>query len=155
MVSDRNARLVRKYNGAYESMSLCYSIKTTEGIIYVKEEYKTKYYNTGGATLKESETVPEEVYLFINEGDAYFYGSFYGWEERPSMEWLTSFGTKKLPDVTGHKTLSDASWIALTGACVVVLAAVAFGGVIVIKNKRKKSTVPEAAVEEPDSNTGV
>lgn len=41
-----------------------------------------------------SDSLPNEILIRGTDGKDYFYGSFYGFEQSPSAEWLMSFGLK-------------------------------------------------------------
>ena len=88
VVADRNARVVHFTNSTGEYKDLIYNITTPTGTVCVLEHYTIDHYIEGSA---ESETVPDVVYVFGDEGNRYFYGYFRGISERPSLEWFASF----------------------------------------------------------------
>ena len=44
--------------------------------------------------LNESETIPRSISIWGSTGGTYFTGYMGGFTERPSYEWVTSFGLK-------------------------------------------------------------
>ena len=85
MISDRNAKEVvfEDLLGAPRKM-VTYSYKSEEKTITIAEQYN----------LDESETVPFSINFWGTCDGAYFTGNMYGFTERPSYEWVTSFGLK-------------------------------------------------------------
>ena len=49
--------------------------------------------------VEVSDTVPRKVAIYGAQDGAYFYGSFIDFSERPSEEWLASFGLQEYVDV--------------------------------------------------------
>lgn len=85
---DRDARVIHFKNHTGEYMDILYSITTPSGTVHVIEMYCL---NHRYGLTEESETVPRKVCLFGDEGDRYFYAWFMGFEERPAVDWLSSF----------------------------------------------------------------
>lgn len=101
VISERNARVVHSMNDAGEFKNMFYTISTTTGdTLYVKEEYVLRYFGdeTLTDTYEVSETIPANIRIFGSNGTYYYYGWLKGFEERPSVEWLSSFGL--VPDST-------------------------------------------------------
>lgn len=91
-VSERDARVVHSETGAGEFKDIFYTITTKHGdTLYVKEQYDLSYFDET-RNDKVSETIPQSIRLFGNNGTNYYYGWFKGFEERPSVKWLQSFG---------------------------------------------------------------
>lgn len=84
-IEDRNAKVVTFENlaGAPRKM-VTYNHTSGGKTITVAEQYN----------LDESETVPYSISFWGNCDGAYFTGYMYGFTERPSYEWVTSFGLK-------------------------------------------------------------
>lgn len=92
VVSERNARVVHSETGAGEFNDVFYTITTKRGdTLYVKEQYALSYFDET-RNDEVSETIPQNIRLFGNNGSNYYFGWFKGFEERPSVEWLQSFG---------------------------------------------------------------
>jgi len=84
-VSERNATETLFENLAGEPRKqIQYTFESKDITINIIEVYKRN----------ESDTVPYRVWFYGNSKDAYFNGEFYGFTERPSYEWVTSFGLK-------------------------------------------------------------
>ena len=92
IVSDRNARVVLSQTEAAEFKHAFYTVTTKYGgTLYVKEKYVLSYTDTS-TDLKVSDSIPKAIDIFGSDGENYFYGWIRGLEERPSVEWLQSFG---------------------------------------------------------------
>lgn len=90
VAADRNAQVIHYKNNTGEYKAVRYEITTAQGSIYVYERYCVDYY-IGGVDMDVSESIPNVVRIFGNEGDRYFFGWFSGFEERPAVDWLSSF----------------------------------------------------------------
>lgn len=83
-IEDRNARVVtyESYLSATPRKMVTYSVASGGKTITVAERYN----------LNESDTVPFSINFWGNCDGAYFTGYIYELTERPSFEWVTSFG---------------------------------------------------------------
>ena len=89
-ISDRNAREVRYTNRSGEKFKyLEYDLAGKNLNLHIKEQYElpSNYLTEPGPRLK---------YIIIcgHNGETYLYGCFSGFDERPSVEWLSAFGLK-------------------------------------------------------------
>ena len=83
--SDRNAKVVEFKNLLGEPRKrITYSFTANTKTITIAEEYH----------LDESEAVPYRIKFCGTDNGVYFTGYMYGFTERPSYEWVTSFGLK-------------------------------------------------------------
>ena len=89
-ISDRNARERRFKSDVAEGRTVYYTLENNGNTMLVIEHYCHKRYN--GDTYKVSETDPYTVEIIGENGDAYFWVCILDLEERPSVEWLSSFG---------------------------------------------------------------
>jgi hypothetical protein len=85
-IEDRNARVVtyESYLSATPRKMVTYSITSGGKTITIAERYN----------LNESDTIPFSINFWGNCDGAYFTGYMYGLTERPSYEWVASFGLK-------------------------------------------------------------
>ena len=92
-VEDRNARTVYSYTSACEMKNILYKITAGESDIYVREIYILRYFDEEATsdTFTVSDTVPDSIEIWGSDGTHCWYGSFRDFEERPSVEWLSSF----------------------------------------------------------------
>ena len=91
---DRNARVVYSSTPATNQKHILYKITAGESEIYVVEQYVLRRLDDGGTGTRfsiVSDTIPKRIDIFANDGTNYWYGWFMGFEERPSVEWLSSF----------------------------------------------------------------
>ena len=91
---ERNARVVHSVTKNCQMKHILYKITVGDNEIYIKEQYVVKWFagkNPGKTFGTESEVVPSTIYIFGNNGNQYWYGYLLGFEERPSVEWLSSF----------------------------------------------------------------
>lgn len=86
---DRSARVVHSSNANCEQKKIFYTISSEKSEIIVVETYVHEFFFD--VDEKVSETVPYSIELWGSDGTNYWYGCFYGFEERPSVEWLSSF----------------------------------------------------------------
>lgn len=75
--------------GAGDFKVVKYEIREENRILYVSEEYHLTSYS---GTLETSTTVPYRIHMFTEENGAFVTVSIYEPTERPSVEWLSSFG---------------------------------------------------------------
>ena len=92
-VSDRNAREVHYRTGAAELRNVFYELKIGRASLFVVEHYTIKYF--GDSNSKTSNTVPEYLKMFWNDGEHYYEG-YIVVTERPSVDWLRSFRLENL-----------------------------------------------------------
>ena len=72
-----------QYNG-YTTRRIIYTYKTEEKELLVHEQYY----------MEESSVVPHDIQIWGKENGAWFYVLMRDFNERPSYEWVTSFGLK-------------------------------------------------------------
>lgn len=89
-IEDRNARERCFKSAVAEGRTVSYTLENNGNTMLVIEDYCHKRYN--GDTYKVSETDPYTVEIIGKNGDAYFWVCILDIEERPSVEWLSSFG---------------------------------------------------------------
>ena len=97
-VEDRNARIVYSYTSTCEQKNILYKITAGKSEIYVIEEYVIQSLDEELTDLFNivSDTIPYSITILGSDGTNYWYGWFMGFEERPSVEWLSSFGLKPI-----------------------------------------------------------
>ena len=66
-----------------------YEIREENRTVYVAELYSLTSYS---GTLETSSTVPSRIYMFTEEHGALVHITIHNPTERPSVEWLSSFG---------------------------------------------------------------
>ena len=94
MVEERNARVVHSVTNSCQLKTILYKLTLEEYEIYIVEEYYIKWFagkQPNGRFGRESESAPAKVSILGNDGHNYWFGWFMGFEERPSVEWLSSF----------------------------------------------------------------
>jgi hypothetical protein len=92
-MEDRNAKVVFSNTLACDLKNILYKIASGESEIYVNEKYVLRYFDESAHLLDAvSETVPKSIEIFGSDGTHYWRGWFKGFKERPSVEWLSSFG---------------------------------------------------------------
>lgn len=131
---DRNARIVYSKNksSAYKDKlyrDIFYEIQTQTQTLYIRESSILEYLpgvHTEDALMQLdiSNSVPEDVYIFGNNGTNCFYAELQGFTERPSVEWLSSFGLKPYTNPTPFIGIA--------------IGAVAAGFILVIAGYREK-----------------
>lgn len=91
VVSERNARVIHSSTGVAELRDVFYTLSGANGYtLHIMETYVLRYYrNTSTDT---SDTVPQSIHMFGTNGENYFHSYFHKPKERPSVEWLSSFG---------------------------------------------------------------
>ena len=139
--ADRNARVIESILEAYVRKDILYTIQTGNQTLYIREEYLTKCITDSPYTAPLSETVPYKVYIFGNDGINYFYGQLEGFDERPSVEWLSAFRLK--PHSEGKPAL-----IGLSVGVVVAGLILAVAGC-----SRKARPSQDCANQKPDKET--
>lgn len=90
-VEDRKARIIHYTTSAVEQKIILYKIETDTLDIYVHENYLLKDFSPSVLGSSESETVPRWVYILGTDGTNYWHGYLDNFEERPSVECLSSF----------------------------------------------------------------
>ena len=88
-IADRNATQIFYQTGAGDFKVVKYEIREENRILYVSEEYHLTSYS---GPLETSTTVPYRNHMFTEENGAFVTVSIYEPTERPSVEWLSSFG---------------------------------------------------------------
>ena len=98
IIEDRNARefIYTVTTGKYKM--LLYQIENGDRLLYVRELYCLDYNEPEYLSGYMSETIPRSIRIFCKEEDVSWFAYFSNFEERPSIEWLTSFGVKKLAE---------------------------------------------------------
>ncbi len=84
---DRNATV---YRGEKE-MYILYTLTTDKKTVQVTERYRI----AAEGSLSVSDTVPQEVSMYVTEGDLYYSVGISEFDSRPSEEWLLSFGIER------------------------------------------------------------
>ena len=83
-------------NSVTDQKHIFYKITAGKSEIYVIEQYILKYHDVDDEDEDTSDTVPSKIYLYGNDGTDYWFGWFIDFEERPSVEWLSSFGLEPI-----------------------------------------------------------
>ena len=91
-IEDRNAREFIYTNNSGKYKQFLYQIESDGRTLYIQEMYRLE----SNYDRFVSETVPENVQILCKEDGVSWFTYFNGFEERPSIEWLTSFGVKSL-----------------------------------------------------------
>lgn len=97
-LSDRNASELIYTNVSGKYRLLNYQLTNKNKIIYIQELYCLETYVPDSFHWTISESVPFIVKTFCDEGPVQWYTHFTGFEERPTVQWLSSIGTKKVTD---------------------------------------------------------
>ena len=90
---DRNAEIIYNKSVAADLKNVRYTIEKDGLTLFVDEIYALKHYHDD--TLKVSDTVPISIKIYGTDGKKYFQISMSSVEERPSYEFISSFGIKK------------------------------------------------------------
>lgn len=88
-IADRNAREVLYRNLTGEHKRVFYQLRDASRTISVVEYYQL---STTDNSLSVSRTTPYLIKLFVEDGATLYRVFFLDPEERPSVEWLLSFG---------------------------------------------------------------
>ena len=91
-VADRDAVITYYNTSKAELKTIQYQI----GGLYILEDYILSCTNAGGLTV--SDTVPNSVKIYGKKNGLCFVLSLHGFEERPTVEWLSSFGIREFTD---------------------------------------------------------
>ena len=86
---ERDATIYLHTTSAGKFKRVEYTIVTAEGKIFVAENYRLE---TIHATDPVSDVIPYVIELHGDFGDRYFNCTMFNFTERPSVEWLSSFG---------------------------------------------------------------
>lgn len=98
-ISDRNAREVMYMTRSAMLKDVLYNFSSAQWNIYVVERYALAYFSNPAAHEEyTSETVPQSIRIFGNDGNRYFYGWMTELVERPTLEWLGAFGLAPIAD---------------------------------------------------------
>ena len=93
-IPDRNAREVIFETSTARIRSVLYEVDIDDGTIFIREDYPLEYFIDVEYTANE--TVPNRVFLYGQQADACFTGELLYPNERPSEQWLASFGLEKM-----------------------------------------------------------
>ena len=96
---DRSATVYYHYTDVAERKSIQYKLEIPGGYLYIEEEYLLSFELADKFTsFKCSDTIPQNIYVMGEVNDKYFYCymNTMDFSERPSVEWLSSFGVEKL-----------------------------------------------------------
>lgn len=87
-------------NAPYDEIDVCYQIATEQGYTYVSERYSVNwtFYADGPQQEPTASSELECIYICGTSGNRYFYGSIRNLAERPSVEWLASFGLQEFAE---------------------------------------------------------
>lgn len=91
-VADRDAVITYYNTSKAELKTIQYQI----GGLYILEDYILSCTNAGGLTV--SDTVPTSVKIYGKKNGLCFVLYLHGFEERPTVEWLSSFGIREFTD---------------------------------------------------------
>lgn len=91
ILADRNAREVHYMTDSSECKKVIYELHTGEYDFYATELFVLNRFNDASQRTETSSTIPENVRLYWNDGEQYYYGYIYGFSERPTEQWITSF----------------------------------------------------------------
>ena len=87
--SERNATVYESKNESLEYRHKIYSLSEGNKTIYVHETYRLMDKNSDA---RNSSTVPSLICLYGSDNGVFFYCHTSQWTERPTEEWLLSFG---------------------------------------------------------------
>jgi hypothetical protein len=90
-IKDRNATEYRYTTDTAKLKTLSYTIKTDDVELIVDETYVLAYF-PGGDLFTPSETLPLDIRIYGKDSNGFFEVYFNKLAERPSVEWLSSFG---------------------------------------------------------------
>ncbi|MBQ8742803.1 MAG: hypothetical protein IJZ03_09180 [Clostridia bacterium] len=89
-VTDRNATVYHYTTHAGELKEIRYSIKLKDGELFIRETYRISMKDN---SVQVSDTIPSGIDI-LGDFDGYYFDVFISvLNERPSAEWLSSFGT--------------------------------------------------------------
>lgn len=88
-VADRNARVVGCVDHNKESKRIFYYMQDGTRIISVVEQYLLRSKSDNHVL---SDTIPDQIHIFVEDGSLLYRVFFQGFDERPSVEWILSFG---------------------------------------------------------------
>lgn len=88
-IDDRSATVYHCNTDVAKKKYICYEICVGNKKMFIQEEYLLECDND---RLKVSSDVPSTIYFWGEEQSSYFYGVFFDFSERPSVEWLCQFG---------------------------------------------------------------
>lgn len=92
---EREATVYYTANGSGgKSKYCCYEILEGTKRIVVEESYLLESATERGKG-KESDMVPDQVTIWIEDEVGYAFALLFGFEERPSVEWLSQFGLRE------------------------------------------------------------
>ena len=88
-IKERSATVYYCNTSRAELKYICYEIGVGDKKMFIQEEYLLKIRDN---TEKVSSDIPSTIYFWGTENGGYFYGIFFDFTERPSVEWLCEFG---------------------------------------------------------------
>ena len=91
--NERSATIYYGNTDVAELKFICYEIRVGNKKMFVQEIYRLKHNND---KVEVSSEVPQRVEFWGEENGGYFYGNFFDFTERPSVEWLSEFGITPL-----------------------------------------------------------
>lgn len=94
-IEDRNATELVYTNSTGKYKRLLYQIESNGRTLHIVEHYVIEHSYPGHYHYL-SETIPANVRIFCEEDGVSWFADLEAFEERPSVEWLTSFGVKSL-----------------------------------------------------------
>lgn len=99
-VEERNAEVI-EYTSRYgdEFMRIRYTLSEANRTVIVDEVYAVN-----SSRLPSSETVPRTIRIFGVDNGVCYYVAMHGLTERPSEEWLLSFGMEPFREWLSHKS---------------------------------------------------
>lgn len=104
-VEDRNATAYRYYTHSGGFIVMTYDILVGDKTLRIIEEYTTAWYgHESSLTQPVSDSVPHTVRIYGSANGQFFEIALSKFEERPSIEWLSSFG---VTEYTDEATLTD------------------------------------------------
>ncbi|MGM9646753.1 MAG: hypothetical protein ACI3YH_01310 [Eubacteriales bacterium] len=87
--TERNATIYEFTTSLAELRKIRYCIETNDKILYIDETYAL---SVNHELLVPSETIPSSINIYGQMDEGYFYIYLSDFTERPSVEWLSSFG---------------------------------------------------------------
>lgn len=87
-VADRNAKITLFKNSTGEYKDISYQLQDGTRMISVVEHYTLKHIDEWSDV---SETIPDRIAFFVEDGPTLYRAILFDFEERPSVDWLLSF----------------------------------------------------------------
>ena len=89
-IEDRDARVVYYQSNTAKLKRYYYTLESNGNELYICEVYRLEMFNR--TDIPVSESVPRGIDIVGKNDDGYFHVYLSGFKERPSVEWLSSFG---------------------------------------------------------------